>query len=63
MLVGVSSIVEVVDASAAVKVLIMIHICCYDDGSWREYWEQVHQEPITVQLFFDHDGNLDKDDS
>jgi hypothetical protein len=58
-----NGVAEVVDASTAVNILIVIHICCYDDGNWREYQEQVHQEPIMVRLFCDHDGGLNKDDS
>jgi hypothetical protein len=61
--VGVNGVAEVVDAFAAVKVLIMIDVFCCDDGNWQEYREEVHKEPIMVGLFRDHDRGLDKDDA
>jgi hypothetical protein len=63
MPVGVNGVAAAVDASAAVNVLIMIDICCCDDGNWREYREEVHEEPIMVSSLRYHDRGLDKDDA
>jgi hypothetical protein len=63
MLVSENGVAEVIDASDTVNILIMIHICCYDDDNWQDYQEQVHQKLIMVRLFCNHDGGLDKDDS
>jgi hypothetical protein len=43
MPVGVNGVAEVVDASAAINILIMIDMCCCDDGNRREYREEVHE--------------------
>jgi hypothetical protein len=59
--VGENGVAEVVDASAAVNVLIMIQNCCCDDGNQWEYQEEVCDEPIMVRLFHDHDRGLGKD--
>jgi hypothetical protein len=51
MPVGVNGVAEVVDASAAVNVIIMIDICCCDDGNWREYRNEVNKELIRSVHF------------